>query len=127
MTERHPSGSTDHVLWGGRFDGGMAPDMRALNLSLDVDRRLWREDVRGSRAWARALIGAGVISDDDGDPTTIESLEWRVNGALVATTPSLDSSFLVAGDDLQLAVAVSDGEAVTTGTTEEVRVQLAAP
>jgi argininosuccinate lyase len=40
--------------------------MQALNLSLDVDRRLWREDVRGSRAWARALVGAGVISEDDG-------------------------------------------------------------
>ena len=68
-----------------------------------------------------------VISDDDDDPATIESLEWRVNGLLVATTPSLDSSFLVAGDDLELTVAVSDGEAVTTGTTGEVRVQLAAP
>ena len=40
--------------------------MRALNLSLDIDRRLWREDVRGSRAWAHALIGAGVISNDEG-------------------------------------------------------------
>jgi argininosuccinate lyase len=40
--------------------------MRTLNLSLDVDRRLWREDVRGSRAWARALVGAGVLTEDEG-------------------------------------------------------------
>ena len=66
MTEHTSGGSTDHALWGGRFEGGLTPDMRALNLSLDVDRRLWREDVRGSRAWARALVGAGVISEDEG-------------------------------------------------------------
>ncbi len=54
--------ATPHALWGGRFRGGMAPDMAALNLSLDVDRRTWREDVRASRAWARALEGAGVLS-----------------------------------------------------------------
>jgi argininosuccinate lyase len=40
--------------------------MSTLNLSLDVDRRLWREDVRGSRAWARALVGAGVLTEDEG-------------------------------------------------------------
>ncbi len=48
-------------LWGGRFSGGMAPAMEPLNRSLDVDRRLWREDLAGSRAWARALGGAGVL------------------------------------------------------------------
>src|SRR5690606_8166307 len=56
-----------HGLWGGRFSGGLAPEMAALNLSLDVDRRLWREDLRGSRAWARALAGAGVLTADEAD------------------------------------------------------------
>lgn len=41
----------------------MAPEMVPLNRSLDVDIRLWRQDIRGSRAWARAIAGAGVISD----------------------------------------------------------------
>jgi argininosuccinate lyase len=54
--------------------------MRTLNLSLDVDRRLWREDVRGSRAWARALVGAGVLSEDEGKRID-EGLE-RVAGRL---------------------------------------------
>lgn len=55
----------DKALWGGRFSGGMAPEMVPLNLSLDVDRRLWREDLRGSRAWARALGRAGVLTDEE--------------------------------------------------------------
>ena len=53
------------ALWGGRFEGGMAPDMEPLNRSLGSDFRLWREDLRGSRAWARALLGAGVIDEGE--------------------------------------------------------------
>lgn len=49
-------------LWGGRFASGPAPEMDRLNRSLPVDFRLWREDVEGSRAWAKAIGSAGVIS-----------------------------------------------------------------
>ena len=59
--------SPPKALWGGRFAEGMDPAMVPLNLSLDVDRRLWREDVRGSRAWARALVAAGVLTGDERD------------------------------------------------------------
>jgi argininosuccinate lyase len=45
----------------------MAPEMVPLNLSLDVDIRLWPQDVRGSQAWARALAGARVISADEAE------------------------------------------------------------
>ncbi|NIY12437.1 MAG: argininosuccinate lyase, partial [Gemmatimonadetes bacterium] len=44
---------------------GMAPEMAPLNLSLGVDARLWREDVRGSVAWARALGHAGVLTPEE--------------------------------------------------------------
>lgn len=54
-------------LWGGRFEGSMAPEMEALNRSLFVDLRLWRQDVAGSRAWARALAAAGVITERERD------------------------------------------------------------
>ena len=53
-------------LWGGRFGSAMAPDMARLNLSLDLDRRLWREDLRASRAWVVALVTAGVLEGDEG-------------------------------------------------------------
>lgn len=54
-------------LWGGRFDGGMAPAMVPLNLSLDVDARLWREDVTASIAWAKTIAAAGVLTGDEVD------------------------------------------------------------
>lgn len=66
-----PSGGK--ALWGGRFSGGMAPEMVPLNLSLDVDQRLWRQDIRGSVAWARALGRAGVLTDEEAS-TLVEGL-----------------------------------------------------
>jgi argininosuccinate lyase len=51
-----------HRLYGGRFESGPAPTLDQLNRSLPVDVRLWREDVEGSRAWLRALHGAGILN-----------------------------------------------------------------
>ena len=45
----------------------MAPEMVPLNLSLGLDGRLWREDVTASKAWARALLGAGVLTEEERD------------------------------------------------------------
>ncbi len=52
-------------LWGARFDSVMAPEMIELNQSLPVDSCLWREDIRGSTAWARALGRAGVLTQTE--------------------------------------------------------------
>jgi argininosuccinate lyase len=59
-----------HRLWGGRFSAGPAPSLDDLNRSLDVDRRMWREDVEGSRAWVQALCRAGVL-----DPAETHTLD----------------------------------------------------
>ena len=52
-------------LWGARFDSVMAPEMVELNQSLPVDACLWREDIRGSQAWAQALERAGVLTQTE--------------------------------------------------------------
>lgn len=49
-------------MWGGRFAGSLDPQAWALNASIAFDRRLARQDVRGSQAWAAALHTAGVLS-----------------------------------------------------------------
>ncbi len=56
-----------HTLWGGRFDGKSDPDAFALNASLPFDRRLADQDVRGSLAWAAALVEAGVLTRPEGE------------------------------------------------------------
>jgi len=65
MAEQDPGEAKGQALWGGRFAAGMTPEMVRLNLCLPVDGRLWREDILGSRAWARALAGAGILAPDE--------------------------------------------------------------
>ncbi|MDX2022378.1 MAG: argininosuccinate lyase [Deltaproteobacteria bacterium] len=50
---------------GARFSGAMDPAAAALNASIDFDRRLLWDDVRGSQAHARMLAKVGLISEDD--------------------------------------------------------------
>ena len=52
-------------MWGGRFAEGPSAVMRDINVSIGVDKRLWREDVAGSEAHARMLAERGIISADD--------------------------------------------------------------
>jgi argininosuccinate lyase len=54
--EQRPTG-----VWGGRFQRAPAAEMDRLNRSLPVDRRIWREDVVVSVAWATELGEAGVL------------------------------------------------------------------
>jgi argininosuccinate lyase len=56
-----------HALWGGRFGEGPDALFRAINDSLPFDWRLVRQDIAASRAWARALVGAGVLSAAEAD------------------------------------------------------------
>jgi argininosuccinate lyase len=48
-------------MWGGRFSGQLDDRIDRLNRSLPFDRRLYREDIAASIAWAGALKDAGVI------------------------------------------------------------------
>ncbi|MCA0253825.1 MAG: argininosuccinate lyase [Actinobacteria bacterium] len=52
-------------LWGGRFAGGPAEAMFALSQSTQFDWRLARHDLAGSRAHARALHAAGLLTGDE--------------------------------------------------------------
>ena len=61
-------------LWSGRIQGEMAEAMVPLNRSLGVDIRLWPQDIRGSQAWARALVKAGVLEDEEGT-TLVDGLD----------------------------------------------------
>jgi argininosuccinate lyase len=62
-----PEPAAAERLWGGRFAAEPSAEMDRLNRSLPVDRRMWREDIAGSRAWAVALGSAGVISGEEAD------------------------------------------------------------
>jgi argininosuccinate lyase len=65
MSVQDTPGQRPNRLWGGRFKSEPSAEMELLNRSLPVDHRLWREDIRGSQAWAAALGRAAVITADE--------------------------------------------------------------
>ncbi|MEM8826394.1 MAG: argininosuccinate lyase [Pseudomonadota bacterium] len=52
-------------MWGGRFAEGPAAIMQEINASIGIDKRMWREDLTGSRAHVTMLAAAGILTDED--------------------------------------------------------------
>ena len=52
-------------MWGGRFSQGPDSIMEAINVSIDVDRHLYRQDIAASKAHAAMLAKQGIITADD--------------------------------------------------------------
>ncbi len=50
-----------------RFHEPQHPDFARMNTSLGFDRRLWPQDIAGSRAHARMLAARGIIAEEDLD------------------------------------------------------------
>ena len=56
------------MQWGGRFAAGPSVVMQEINASIGFDRKLWRQDIRGSLAHAAMLAKMGIIAPaDEGD------------------------------------------------------------
>ena len=71
-------------LWGGRFAGGPSEAMFALSVSTRFDWRLAPDDLAGSRAHARALHRAGLLSD--AELTTMEAALATMGAEVAAGT-----------------------------------------
>jgi argininosuccinate lyase len=81
-----------------RFAEPQDPVFRELNTSLPFDRRLWPQDVRGSRAHARMLAAAGIIAEEDRDALlrALDDVESELR----------EGSFPFADDDEDIHMAV---------------------
>jgi argininosuccinate lyase len=93
-------------LWVGRLDGKLDARAAALNASLPFDRRLARQDVRGSIAWAEALTRAGVLTEEEMN---------SIRGGLAQVQHELASdefSFAPADEDIHTAVERRLGELI---------------
>ncbi|MEY3877898.1 MAG: argininosuccinate lyase [Pseudomonadota bacterium] len=71
-------------MWGGRFGEGPGVIMREINASIPFDKRLWQEDIAGSKAHADMLAANGIItaSDNAAIQSGLDSIyaEYAANG-----------------------------------------------
>ena len=84
--------------WSGRFDVATDPDLDAFSCSVDVDRRLWREDIAVNRAWAKALAKIGIFSAKELD-TVLAGLD-----TIAAEFEAGTLEFLPADEDIHMAI-----------------------
>ncbi|WVQ62318.1 argininosuccinate lyase [Kwoniella botswanensis] len=56
---------TKRKLWGGRFTGSTDPLMHEFNQSLKYDKRMYAADVKGSIAFSKALLKAGIVNEKE--------------------------------------------------------------
>ena len=52
-------------LWGGRFTKAESKSATEFNASIDFDRKMYRQDIEGSRAHAAMLAKQGIITQED--------------------------------------------------------------
>ncbi|MDT3377179.1 argininosuccinate lyase [Labrys neptuniae] len=52
-------------MWGGRFQSGPDAIMEEINASIDFDKRLWAQDIRGSLAHLAMLEKQGIVAAAD--------------------------------------------------------------
>ena len=57
---------TTNDMWGGRFTTGPDEIMEQINASIDVDRRLFSQDIAASKAHCKMLVERSIINAEDG-------------------------------------------------------------
>uniref|UniRef100_A0A8C1SXG4 Argininosuccinate lyase n=1 Tax=Cyprinus carpio TaxID=7962 RepID=A0A8C1SXG4_CYPCA len=57
--------SEGNKLWGGRFVGNADPILEKFNASISYDQRLWEADIKGSKAYVKALQKAGLVTQNE--------------------------------------------------------------
>jgi argininosuccinate lyase len=85
-------------MWGGRFASGPAAIMEEINASIDFDKRLASQDIRGSLAHAEMLGKTGILSGQD-----VEAIQ----GGLKAVQAEIDAgtfTFSRALEDIHMNV-----------------------
>ena len=64
MNSTIPTSPTQYT-WAGRFTEPMSDLVKRYTASVDFDKRMWRQDIRGSLAHAKMLARQGIISQED--------------------------------------------------------------
>ncbi len=100
-------------LWHGRFSGDPAEALRALNDSLRFDRRMFREDIAGSRAHVRMLCEAGLFSSAERDEVLV-ALD-TVEAEIAAGSLALDAEDIHTAVEQRVSELTPAGARLHTG------------
>lgn len=86
------------ALWSGRFEEGVSEFTQRFGASLPVDKKMYEEDIAGSRAHAKMLAAQGVISEED---------QQKIDKGLADIKDEIDAGtfdFDINDEDIHMAV-----------------------
>ncbi len=84
--------SGGQTMWGGRFASGPSAIMQEINASIGFDKRLYREDIAGSKAHAKMLADCEIISREDYEAifAGLTQVEQEIEAGQMAFDPALE-------------------------------------
>ena len=85
-------------MWGGRFSEGPDAIMEEINASIDFDKKLYSQDIAGSKAHVRMLAAQGIIEADDA-----QAIEQGLN-TIAGEIEAGDFTFSRALEDIHMNV-----------------------
>jgi argininosuccinate lyase len=79
-------------MWGGRFKSGPDAIMQEINASVGFDKRLYAQDIAGSKAHAAMLAQQGIISKSDAKEITrgLDQVQAEIEGGKFTFSTALE-------------------------------------
>ncbi len=119
------SQSSSEKLWGGRFGKSTEKLMEKFNASIGFDQRLYKVDIEGSRAQAKALTRIGVLSEAERDQVLagLDQVESELDAGQLPLTDDLEDIHMAI--EKRLTALVGDaGAKIHTGRSRNDQVAL---
>jgi len=92
MTEKPSVQKNSEGLLRRHFEGDTADIMNKINASIDVDWRLYAQDIAGSKAHCRMLVAQGILSLSDGEAIEngLELVRAEIEAGAMQFDPALE-------------------------------------
>ncbi|MCR4523901.1 MULTISPECIES: argininosuccinate lyase [Bosea] len=98
-------------MWGGRFATGPDAIMEEINASIDFDKKLWRQDIRGSLAHAAMLAETGILTKDDVATITagLKKVEGEIESGAFTFSRALEDVHMNVESNLKDKIGLAAG------------------
>lgn len=91
-TNKNPSKGAANPMWGGHYATGPAAIMAEINASIDIDRHMYAQDIRASKAHAAMLAAQGILTLKDARAITrgLDKIQTEIESGAFVFSPALE-------------------------------------
>lgn len=99
-------------MWGGRFDAQPDDIMTQINASIDIDKRLYAQDIAGSKAHAAMLLKQSIIPPEDGEKIQkgLDQIKGEIENGIFTFSTALEDIHMNIENRLKEIIGDSAGK-----------------